>query len=118
MNTEEVMAKILEEILVEGDFYRKHCHRCMYWHAKKGCSLDWYGCYHVQEELENRIEKAQKKAPKMTGRPVCCGCSFRKQPSNCRLLCTRRILIQQGICFPDERQPENSPAEVIAVGTV
>ena len=111
MNTEEVMAKILEEILVEGDFYRKHCHKCMYWHANRGCSLDWHGCYHVQEELENRIEKAQKQAPQLQGKPACAGCPFRKHTSNCRLLCTRRILALQGIFFPD-----GGMSEVMAIG--
>ena len=113
MTREEMMAQILQEILVEGQFYRKHCHKCMFWHARRGCSLSWHGCYHVQEELENRIEKAQKKAEKQSG-CLCEGCQFRLFSSNCRLLCTREVLQMQGICFPDDELLKASEVMTVA----
>ena len=95
------LAKILEEILVEGDFYRKHCHRCMYWHPKRGCSLSWHGCYHVQEELENRIEKAMKQEENGITCRNCGTCPYQKHRKNCRLICTRKVLDKQDIHFPE-----------------
>lgn len=93
----EFLAKILEEILVQGNFYRSHCHKCMYWHANRGCALGWHGCYYVQEELENRIEAAQKAAARITPAPCCGTCPFHLHKENCRMLCTRKLLILQGI---------------------
>ena len=107
---DEHLATILEETLVEGAFYRKHCHRCMFWHPGRGCSQEgafyrkhchrcmfwhpgrgcsqnWHGCYYVQEELENRIEKAQKQKENECVREDCESCPFLKHRKNCRLIC-------------------------------
>ena len=94
---DEQLATILEEILVEGAFYRKHCHRCMFWHPGRGCSQNWHGCYYVQEEMENRIEKAQKQKENECVREDCESCPFLKHRKNCRLICTRTILEKQGV---------------------
>lgn len=47
MTREEMMGQILQEILVQGEFYRKRCHKCMFWHPRKGCHHNWHGCYYV-----------------------------------------------------------------------
>ena len=92
----EFLAKILEEILIEGNFYKKHCHKCMYWHAKRGCTLGWHGCYYVQEELENRIEAAQKTGHALQT-PYCSTCPFHSKKDDCSMICTRKVLVLQGI---------------------
>ena len=94
---DEHLATILEETLVEGAFYRKHCHRCMFWHPGRGCSQNWHGCYYVQEELENRIAKAQERIENECFREDCDTCPFVKHHKNCRLICTRTVLEKQGI---------------------
>ncbi|MDD7254386.1 hypothetical protein ACTQ4Q_04760 [Bacillota bacterium LCP21S3_D9] len=114
MTREEMMGQILQEILVQGEFYRKRCHKCMFWHPRKGCHHNWHGCYYVQEEIESWIEKAQKAAPKLTGKPSCEVCQFRNHASNCRLLCTRQILRMQGICFPDNELLKASEVMTVA----
>lgn len=91
------LAKILEEILVGGRFYRNHCHRCMFWKGKRGCTHNWHGCYYVQEELENRIAKAQERIENECFREDCDACPFVKHHKNCRLICTRTVLEKQGI---------------------
>ena len=61
------------------------------------CSQNWHGCYYVQEEMEDRIEKAQKQKENECVREDCESCPFLKHRKNCRLICTRTILEKQGV---------------------
>ena len=69
----------------------------MYVLASRPGMLNWHGCYYVQEELENRIEKAQKQKENECVREDCESCPFLKHRKNCRLICTRTVLERQGV---------------------